>query len=249
MNMAAGWGRVLLAGVVLMAGAAPLAGCTESERAVTVSAPSTAGSAPTSADSSGARAAGDVLTAAAAKAALPEVGELPTGWSTDPDQTVTKNKGDAGKETVQPQRCEVVFEGLRANAEIKESVRVAADFTAGGFGPFLGVTIKSFPEEFDTSTFADLTSGLSECPKFTTTKGKERTSFTASALSFPKLGDATYAVRFKATTDGITAGYDVVGIAIGHNLIQIGQVAVGGPADAKVMEAVARGVLERIGKT
>lgn len=239
----------MIAGITLIAAAVPLVGCGgQPERAATVGEPSAAASALASADSNGAGSPGSQLTVAQAEAALPEVSELPTGWSTDPDRTMTKDDGDSGEEAVEPARCEVVFKGLRANAKIKESARADADFAAGGIGPFLGVTIKSFPSDVDTATFAALTTGLSNCPKFTTTKGGERTNFTASALSFPKLGDATYAVRFKATTNGMTVAYDVAGIAVGHNLIQVGQVAVGGAVDAKVMETVARGVVERLGK-
>lgn len=240
--------RSVVAGGVVLATATGVAGCSSHpERAATIVEPSTAEAVRSSAAEAGDSARSE-LTTAQVEAALPQVVDFPTGWSTDPDRTVTKDDDDSADETVEPARCEAVFKGLRDNAKIKESVRADADFTAGALGPFLGVTIKSFPNDFDTSTFTDLTSGLSKCPKFTMTKAGEKTSYTASALSFPKLGDATYAVRLTAASSEITAGFDVVGIAVGHNLVQVGQVGVGGSGDAKVMETVARKVIERLGK-
>jgi hypothetical protein len=235
---------------VLLAVLAPASGCSvRPERAATVSVPADASARSDQASTAPATGgdAGRLLTAAEAKAVLPTISEMPTGWSTDPDRTVTKDGADTNEE-VEPAKCAPIFDGLKKNGKLTPAVRADADFAAGALGPFLGITVKSYAKTFPTSTIDDLTAGLTACPKFTITSKGEKTTYVASAMSFPNLGDATYAVRFKASNQTITAGFDVVGIVIGQNLVQIGQVAIGGSADAKVMETVARKTLARLAK-
>ena len=60
---------------------------------------------------------------------------------------------------------------------------------------------------------------LSKCPSFTSTVNSEMTKFTVSALSFPNLGDQTFATRMTGGTQSITATLDVVIVGVGHNMV------------------------------
>jgi hypothetical protein len=194
-------------------------------------------------------AAGRLLTAEEARAALPTVADLPTGWSVDPEATVTSDgdEGDDSDTIYEPAACRDIFDSLDTDTFQDSATEENADFSAGALGPFLGVTIASYDEAFPEDTFSQLVGALAQCPEFTTTDTDGTTTdFSAQPLSFPNLGDETVALRLNATSEELSFGFDLVGVRVGNNVITLGQIAVGGAADASVLEDVARGTLERL---
>lgn len=185
--------------------------------------------------------AGEPLSKAEAKDVLPPVSVLPAGWSVDPDNTLTSEEGeDESDDVVTPKRCAVVFETLDELDKAEPVVEQGVTYTAGALGPFLGVEVSSFEGEVNDEQFSAVLKGLSECPKFTVDDGESVSQFTATALSFPNYGEESLALRMTGTADAFAFGMDYVGIRVGHNLVAVTQMGIGGPAPIKPLKKAAQ---------
>jgi len=190
---------------------------------------------------------GRKLTKAEAVAALPSVKSLPAGWAVDPDHTVTSdNEADLATK-FSPASCQTVFDGMDANqSKQAKAAEADADFTRSELGPFVGVTVASFVEKVPERLLGDFVAALDKCPSFTITDPDGTSKVTASVLSFPTLGQETAAVRMQIDNSDLSVGYDVVVIRDGHNLVMVGQLALGGAADPEMVEEVARATVAKL---
>lgn len=223
-----------------------LSGCAEerSSRAQTVDPPSESSAAtePAPAESSAAEpddAAGEQLTQEQADAALLTVQDLPTGWTTDP----AAEEDDGPDDITEPAECAQIFQALEDQQD--PVAQAEADFTAGGFGPFLSQSVSSF-DDSTTDALAAVTEALNACPTFTSIDADGvRAEFTAAPLSFPNVGDSTVAVRLSASTEDFDLAFDVVAVSLGNNGMTI---VAGGltPMDGVQLEQVVRAGVSRI---
>lgn len=188
---------------------------------------------------------GRELTNEQAKAALPAVAALPTGWSVDPENTLNDDsESDAeSNETIEPAKCQAIMDDLAEEQDQEPTGEASQTYTAGMLGPFLGVEINSFADEVPEDSFTKFLDALSTCPEITSTEDGTATTFKISTLSFPNLGEESAAIRMTGESEGMTVGLDMVAIRAGHNIVTLSQASVGGVAGSDALEKAARATI------
>lgn len=185
---------------------------------------------------------GQELTNKEAKAALPPVSALPTGWSVDPENSLTDDsESDAEPEgTIKPAKCQAIMDDLSDEQDEEPTAKASQTYTAGMLGPFLGVEISSFADEVPEDSFKKVLDALSTCSEITSTEDGTTTTFKISSLSFPNLGEESAAIRMAGTAEGMPVGLDMVVIRAGHNIVTLSQASVGGATGSDTLEKAAR---------
>jgi len=194
------------------------------DRATTLSG-SPAPTASASASASQERTGGGTLDAAQVSSALPVVTDLPTGWTTDPAKTALGESAEDDDDTVAPPSCRAVFDRLDRKGAPAATAEASAGFTKGGLGPFLGVKISSFASDVPAGTLSAVARALDQCPTFSVVDDKDgAVTFTATPLSFPRLGDETLAFRLSATLDNTPFTSDLVVVRVGRTTVTVTQI-------------------------
>jgi hypothetical protein len=184
------------------------------------------------------RPAGRVLTAAQARAAVPPLALLPVGWTTDAGRRLPSPADTSA--TVEPARCQPLFDQLYRQRDSSDRVLATSatgQYRGSGTGPYLSVTVESYEDGAAAELFDRAGRALADCPRFGSASG--RLEFTASPLSFPRLGDETLTLRFLGTAGGRPFALDFVAVRMGHNSVTAQQVSLDGTADPEVLRRVA----------
>lgn len=185
-------------------------------------------------------AAGRSLTQEQLHQALPAVTDLPTGWS------VVADGDDAADEdvdsTVSPPECQVVFDAL-GERDAEPVSEAAVDFGRGELGPFLDVSIASYEEPVEPGRLQAAAEALSTCPDFTVEDPEQTVTFSASALSFPNLGDETLAIRLSGEVDDFDVSADQVLVVVGANVVSLTSLSIL-DNDPAALEAAARAAVD-----
>jgi hypothetical protein len=116
----------------------------------------------------------------------------------------------------------------------------------GGLGVILEQGLESYEnEDVPQQRFDDVIAVLNECPTFSDTDASgEKTEFSVSSLSFPKLGDDTVALNIKVKTADFDGAINFAVVRLGRNVMSVAQ---GGlTADAAVLEQVTRKGLDKL---
>lgn len=242
--------------VAALAVVGTLAGCSDAppERAGTVEEPSgaadpAAGSTDETSEEVELDAVGRELTDAQAKAALPAVSALPTGWSVDPENSLNDESDGDSTATIEPAECQAIMDDLGDESDDEPTGKASRTYTAGMLGPFMGVEISSYADEVPDDVFKKTLDALTACPELTSTEDGVATTFTTSSLSFPNLGEESAAIRMAATSDGMPVGLDMVFIRAGHTIVSVSTATVGaGAGSADAMEKVARATVANLEK-
>jgi hypothetical protein len=172
-------------------------------------------------------------TEAQLRAALLAVTDLPAGFTEDtsPEPAST------------PSGCKE----LQA-LDKQDGTKLEAKFTRGNFGPFVTHTLDQAPSEAAAhEALAKVSGALSRCRTFTS-KADDGSTVTVKlgALSFPNLGEETYALRMTADSQGLTLAGDV--IVVRQDAIQVLITNLGvGAVDTQLTETVARRALGKLG--
>ena len=223
-----------------------LAGCSSSpERAVTVGQASS--NPPTQQTSAQPKphGAGDELTAAQARAGLLSVTDLPTGWS-----AATNFPPSTNNSTVTPAVCQTVFDKLDpAKGATKAKVKATASFTTGGaLGQQLTMDIASFDAENQAAKIQAVADALTKCAHVTVTDAKgAKAAMDMTGLSFPNLGDQTFAFRVTAKSGALTIVVDLATVAIGHNFVTFTTAGLQ-PLPGADLEKIARAGVTKVGR-
>ncbi|QSR30915.1 hypothetical protein CFI00_10490 [Nocardioides sp. S5] len=193
-------------------------------------------------------AAGRELTVKQARAALPTVASLPSGWSGDPENTLFgEDEDDDSDDTTRPAHCEEIFDAIDADEE-EPAAKASASFTQGGFGPWFGVEVSSFPDEVDEDVFGEVLVALGKCSRFSVDAhdGEPATNYQVSPLSMANVGEETAAFRMNVDADGIALTMDFVILRNGHNTITAATAGIGPGMPAAVMEKQLRLTMNRL---
>lgn len=153
--------------------------------------------------------------------ALLTLAEMPTGW--------TQSATVGGSSTI----C-----GLQPPANRLDSATVY--FLKSQVGPALGESLSLYPSGAAAARMAQIQQQVN-CASFSDTSKATPTSYTVSPLSFPKLGDETYAVRV-TDTDVTLLGplqQDLVYFRVGDVVVTVLYLSVG-TIDSTQTEAFAR---------
>ena len=158
---------------------------------------------------------GQKATAEQRKAALLTVEDMPTGWSIDEDDD--DDSGPFGEGCAPLTALEKKYPDEGDDAEIA--------FTQGELGPLFGEEVSSLDTADEVSTrIADLKEALGECPSFTYKDDRGATQrVTIAPVSFPTVGDESFAVRISVTFRGGRLGMTVVTARVrNHVLVMTG---------------------------
>ncbi len=187
--------------------------------------------------------AGDELTSAEAKKALLTVEDMPTGWSAAPPSSSSSSSSD----TIKPESCQKLFDEMDSQSGPGAKVSQEVSFTSGGaLGAQLTETVSSFDAGDQQDKVGKLADRLTTCPTFTSVDADgSTTKLEMSGLSFPNLGDQTFAFRAAGTVQGIDVTLDGVFVATDHNVVSI---TVGGlrTIDGSELEQIARAGVRKV---
>lgn len=216
------------------------AGCSSPDRADTI------GSAPTSAAAARrpAPAARPPATKAQLQSALPTIREMPTGFAVN----TAENSND---DVVDQPACRTLFDGLEQRAATTPVAKAGVSYVGGGtFGATLAADASSYRDAAVlTRSIQDMAAAFDRCGTYTSHSRKNGTTSAGrvTALSFPKLGDQTFAARFRVTSQGFEVSADLVLVRVGRcsaSVIYGGIVA----TDYALLERSARSITQRLGK-
>jgi hypothetical protein len=164
--------------------------------------------------------------------ALLQVSDLPTGFtsalptpSTSSDTQVC-NKPDP-------------------TVTLKPSAKAEADFKKGEVGPFIIELMVAWPAPATAKSFLEqVRAAAASCTSYQTTDNGQTATNTVSPLSFPKLGDDSFAVRVNVSGATLPADVDVAAIRKGPVALLVVQLAVGA-IDTAITEQAARAATSR----
>ena len=230
---------------VVTVAALVLAGCdgSQEERAVTTTSTGTASAGVTATTGPGRpvetpRASDRSYSAQEMKRALLAVTDLPTGWSAE----AGGESGDGSPE--QYAECPKYAALIRKLNGMAEAEAAFVSPT----GSDVSENLRSLSQTGAAALFAEQVEAITACPRLTGTNDSGL-SFTVSltALSFPRLGDETFAFRIATTGYGTTVTMDAVTVRRGGVLVGIAHTA-RGPVDTAVTEDVIRRALDKAAK-
>ncbi|MBI1376517.1 MAG: hypothetical protein GC157_03405 [Frankiales bacterium] len=185
------------------------------------------------------------LTKAQATAALPPASTLGSGWKID--QQSAPGTTSSSKTTYSPKSCQAIFDALNSNATGKPAAKADRSYQRALFGPFVTVTVESYPQPLDTSAFGKIASAFTACPTFTALDSKgQTTTFHITALKFPNLGDQTFAFQLNATSSGFPFTAQFAITAVGNNAITVAHIVLGTGLAPGLTQKVMRATLKRL---
>jgi hypothetical protein len=133
---------------------------------------------------------------------------------------------------------------VRDSSDRAVAASATGQYRGSASGPYVSVTVESYTGATTTELFEEAARALADCPRFGSAAGG--TEFTASPLSFPRLGDESLALRFLGTADSRPFALDLVAVRVGHNTVTAQQVSLGDTADVDVLQRVADAAVSQL---
>lgn len=185
------------------------------------------------------------LTQAELQAALVTLDDLPTGYS--PDE-VSEDDDDTEFESDNPE-CKdryALLEDFGDDADVEAEVAFAqepATTVEHSWG-----TYSTSGEEL-SAQFAAIESVVAECSqgRIISTDGTPPLDVTFTPISFPKLGDDSFAMNGEVSTDGFTVALTLAFVRVGQNVQTVFQGGLG-QSDPELVAKVAQLGVERLPK-
>lgn len=232
----------------------PLAGCGLRERIQPTSS-GTSTSVPGSSESSTEdlgtlTGAGRPMDEGELQAALPSASDLGDGWQDDPDRTISESSAA----DVTPGSCAPLIQKGPGWDEVKQTQRARVQVNVqrsdnppppGTERHHLAVWAYSFDDPYPTQLFDEAGALIADCPTFSVKQNDtgNTSSYEASPLTFPQLGDHTLALRLKIQQTFETITIDFVVVKVGHNTFTVANGTYNGTPDAQATEKAARATL------
>jgi hypothetical protein len=155
------------------------------------------------------------LTQAALEKALISLDDLPAGWAV----RAGEDKGDeANKET---------FTFLCQEYQRKAIANASVDFQKAQLGSFLLHSVTAYPPGEAGDQFAKMRSAVDQCATFKDTQDGTTTDWTVTPISFPKLGDQSFAIRLSSEFALGIIEVDSVYIRIGDTITSLQYMVLG----------------------
>ena len=165
------------------------------------------------------------------KTALLTLSDMPTGWTTS-DQT--------GSDSSSSSMC-----GATPTPTSSDETTVSVDFQKSQLGPFLTEQIVVVLSGQMKTAFDQIKNSLS-CMSWTEPDSEGTpTTYQLSPLSFPKMGDDTFAFRMSGGSGMFTFEADAVYIRVGDSAITIANVAVGS-VDSDLTASIAEKAVDKL---
>ena len=164
---------------------------------------------------------------AALFAGLLTINDMPTGWT-----------GTAP--VFEPRTPGGTYNSFCTQLPARSIAAAYVKLEKSAFGPFLTHTIVVYPDSANArDAFNDLMTAAQNCTQFTDSSGSTNT---LSPLSFPSLGEDTFAVRSSGTVE-----MDAIYILVDNVLITINHGGLGA-IDSTLTESSARTAVDRYGR-
>lgn len=106
--------------------------------------------------------------------------DIPAGWAKGADEV--EDDSDT-------------FSFLCLEFQKKSIATASVSFEQGQMGPFLVNSLTTYNPDEGKKLFAEMKAAVDQCPIITETQNGETTEWTISPVSFPQLGDESFAVR------------------------------------------------------
>ena len=179
--------------------------------------------APSSASAS-ATAAPDPLTRAQVVAALPPPADFGAAWR---DATSSRSMTSI-KDTITPAACRPLYDQLAGDPLVPLVATAKRDYRPAERGPFITIVVRSYPRGSGDTVLTPVARAFGSCPTFTslTTAGRT-TSYRATPLAFPDVGDRTLAFQLVATSGGFSITLQVALTAIGATEVSVVNASIG----------------------
>jgi hypothetical protein len=221
---------------VLTTAVAVLTGCggaAPSERADTLPAPPSTGGTPAGAKAGSGGAGVITLSQPQVDRAMLTVADMPTGFATD-----------TRKEVAGPSGCPSLDAMKTTKGDT--SAEAEADFSKGSLGPFVNERVWVQPDGKAERNYGRFADAIKTCSTFVSKddRGKPM-QFKLAALSFPNLGDETFAARM-ITESEIGALYiDLIIVRLDDTMVSLINAGFGGP-DSALTEQIARKGVDKV---
>lgn len=163
--------------------------------------------------------------------------ELPSGWAVSPPD-------DEEGDTTEEMDC---FEDAAGQDFDDNEPDAEVSYQQSEMGPFLGATLYDAGSSDEAASLLDLfAKGLQGCQGFTQTEddGTE-TTWSVAPMSFPDLGDATFAARVTTMTFFGPFAIDIVVSRVDELVVFTTHAGIGAPPDAALTEQVQRLQVDR----
>ena len=162
--------------------------------------------------------------------------DLPTGWSVSPPEDDDEATDDEFCEDHDP------FNEVEAQDEAESS------FQESDFGPFVASAASQFTDDDEASTIIDaFADAANECQSWTDTdEDGTVTEYTTTPLSFPDLGDETFAFRLSAASPIGPFAADIAVVRQGEFTLSIVNAGLGAGPDSALTESLAQTMLDRL---
>lgn len=220
------WLSVLLAGTL----AAACSSGDDGGQARTVDPPRTT---TTPADETTTTISSPTPEAAALEQVVVQLSDMPTGWAVSPPE--------------EEESDDAFCDGLDPFNEVTPQDEAESTFQQSDFGPFVASGASLYKDDDEAAGVMDrLTDMANTCQSFTQPEddGTE-TEYTISALSFPDLGDDTFAFRMAGTTAFGPLNLDVVAVRDGALVLAVINGGLGA-ADSELTESLMQTMAERV---
>jgi hypothetical protein len=173
------------------------------------------------------------LTKEVLSRALLRLEDLPAGWYEAPADS-EENTSTTG-----------TF--LCTEYEKKAILKAYGDFRKSQLGPILIHSISAYPPDVSADQFNFMLKAADDCKEFTDTENGETTQWTLSIISFPQLGEQSYAIRLSSEFMLGFIQVDSVYFRIGDTISSIQYMVIGLEGiDSAQTEAFARTAEERL---
>lgn len=184
------------------------------------------------------------------RAALPSAGDLGAGWEDDPAGTVSETRAAQ----VTPASCAPLLHKGPEWDEVRRTERARVQMNLqrddnppppGTRRDHMAVWAYSFDDPYPTRLFDEAGARIADCPDFEVEQEDtgNTSSYEATALGFPQLGDRTLALRLTIRQTFETMTMDFVVVKVGHNTVTIANGTYNGTPNVGVTEEAARAAI------
>ncbi|MGN7248773.1 hypothetical protein ACTHQ1_13715 [Janibacter anophelis] len=181
------------------------------------------------------------------RAALPSAGDLGADWEDDPAKTVSETQAAQ----VTPSSCAPLLQKGPGWDEVMRTERARAQVNLqrddnppppGTRRDHMAVWAYSFDDPYPTRLFDEAGALIADCPDFDVKQEDtgNTSSYEATPLGFPQLGDRTLALRLTIQQTFETMTIDFVIIKVGHNTVSVANGTYNGTPNVGVTEKAAR---------
>lgn len=180
-----------------------------------------------------------------AEAALLRVGDLPTGWSTDPSDD--DDGDDDGPDDDGPDDGASLCDQDLVD-EFDAVSEASASFAAGNMGPFLEHLVAILDDGQAEQALDRMLEALESCDEWTEDTEEGPTTYRPSPLSFPTFGDQTVAVRIDVENEMVSGTVDMITWRRGDAVSVVIASAIFDAPDAEQLEEIVAAADERLGE-